>query len=153
GLAGYRVAYADEAHSDAEMVSTERESRQQRSRWERGRFQLVRTKTLPLLRRALSARSGVCLDLAFDLMVLPLSYVALDVVALFGLAAVALSSSRAFAPWLWVGVLCVVALLLHILRGWQLSGAGVRGLLDLLRAPFFMLWKILVLIGDRAPKE
>lgn len=153
GLAGYRVAYADEAHSDAEMVSTERESRQQRSRWERGRFQLARSKTLPLLRQALKTRSAVCLDLALDLMVLPLSYVTLNVVVLFGLVALARAGSRAFEPWLWVGVLCIVALLLHILRAWQLSDAGLRGLLDLLRSPFYLVWKILVLAGGRASKE
>src|SRR5262249_55167271 len=73
GMAGFRVAYADEAHSDAEMVSGEKESRKQRQRWERGRFQLMRSRTLPLLAHALATRSRLCLDLALDLLVLPLS--------------------------------------------------------------------------------
>jgi 4-amino-4-deoxy-L-arabinose transferase-like glycosyltransferase len=85
--------------------------------------------------------------------VLPLSYVTLNVVVLFGLVAPARAGSRAFEPWLWVGVLCIVALLLHILRAWQLSDAGLRGLLDLLRSPFYLVWKILVLAGGRASKE
>jgi len=37
--------------------------------------------------------------------------------------------------------MCVV---LYVLRGWQLSGAGLRGLADLLRAPFFVVWKLLL---------
>jgi cellulose synthase/poly-beta-1,6-N-acetylglucosamine synthase-like glycosyltransferase len=152
GLAGCRVAYADEAHSDAEMVSTEKDSRQQRRRWEQGRFQLIRSRTLPLLRQAVRGRSGICLDLALDLMILPLSYVALNVALLVGLAIIGMANGQ-FQSWLLVGLACVAALALHILRGWQLSGAGARGLLDLGRAPFFLLWKILVLLGRRAPRE
>jgi len=82
GMAGYRVAYADEAHSDADMASGEQVARKQRQRWEGGRFQLIRQKTLPLLGAALRQRSALCFDLALDLLVLPLSYVALNVVAL-----------------------------------------------------------------------
>src|SRR5262249_2668033 len=101
GMAGYRVAYADEAHADAEMVSGERDSRKQRQRWEQGRFSLVRTKTLPLLRQAIVGRSRVCLDLALDLMVLPLSYVVLNVVALLVTAVVLSSSEPRLGIWVW----------------------------------------------------
>jgi cellulose synthase/poly-beta-1,6-N-acetylglucosamine synthase-like glycosyltransferase len=151
GMAGFRVAYADEAHSDAEMVSGEKDSRKQRQRWERGRFQLMRSKTLPLLRQGLATRSRVCLDLALDLLVLPLSYVALNVVAFLVLAGVA--AGQVSAAWAWLAVGCCLALALHILRGWQLSGAGIRGLLDLGRAPFFLAWKLMVMLGGRESKE
>jgi cellulose synthase/poly-beta-1,6-N-acetylglucosamine synthase-like glycosyltransferase len=152
GMSGYRVAYADEAHADAEMVTGEKDARKQRQRWEQGRFQLVRAKTLPLLRRALVNRSAVCLDLALDLMVLPLSYVALNVAALVILAVVA-ASQGASQAWQWLGVGCVVSLLLYTMRGWQLSGAGLRGLLDLARVPFFLVWKIAVMARGRHSKE
>ena len=146
GLAGYRVAYADEAHSDAEMVTGERDARKQRQRWERGRFDLIRAKTLPLLLHAVRTRSRVCLDLALDLMVLPLSYVVLNIGALLVLAAVAGALHQVGSGvWLWVGFGCFAALALHILRGWQLSGAGLQGLVDLARAPFFLIWKIMVM--------
>src|SRR5665213_1591023 len=82
GLAGYRVAYADEAHSNAEMVTDENVASTQRRRWEDGRFQLIRSRTIPLLLTAVRRADAVCLDLALDLMVLPLSYVALNVVLL-----------------------------------------------------------------------
>jgi cellulose synthase/poly-beta-1,6-N-acetylglucosamine synthase-like glycosyltransferase len=153
GMAGFRVAYADEAHADAEMVSGEKDSRKQRQRWERGRFELVRKMTLPLLRQAVRKRSLVCLDLALDLMVLPLSYVVLNVVALMILATLAIASPPHVHAWMWLGIGCIGALLLHILRGWQLSGAGLQGLLDLARAPFFLLWKIMVMVGGRGSKE
>lgn len=151
GMAGFRVAYADEAHADAEMVSGEKDSRKQRQRWEHGRLQLTRSKTLPLLRQVLATRSRVCLDLALDLLVLPLSYVALNVVAFLVLAVVA--AGQVSAAWAWLAVGCCLALALHILRGWQLSGAGIRGLLDLGRAPFFLAWKLMVMLGGRESKE
>ena len=154
GLAGCRVAYADEAHSDAEMVSQEKDARKQRRRWESGRFALIRSNTLPLLRQALRKRSLVCLDLAFDLMVLPLSYVVLNVVALLLLAALfAVTGLQSGSVWLWLGAACACALMIYILRGWQLSGAGLQGLLDLARAPFFLVWKIVIMIRGRESNE
>ena len=71
------------------MESGEKTARRQRQRWEDGRFDLIRTQAVPLLRMALRRRSWVCLDLALDLLVPPLSYVALNVAALIGAAAIA----------------------------------------------------------------
>ena len=153
GMAGFRVAYADEAHSDAEMVSAESDARKQRQRWESGRFELVRKMTLPLLRQAVRGRSLVCLDLACDLMVLPLSYVVLNVVALLVLAAIAAALNPAAYVWIGLGYGCVAALVLHILRGWQLSGAGLQGLADLARAPFFLIWKVLIMLRRSSSRD
>jgi 1,2-diacylglycerol 3-beta-glucosyltransferase len=149
GLAGFRVAYADEADCNGEMASGEQSARSQRQRWERGRFQLMRSKTGLLLRTALRRRSAVCLDLALDLLVLPLSYVALTVVALMCVAAVGGLWVSDLQPWLRVGAICTAALVCYVLRGWQLSGIGLRGVLDLARAPTFLLWKLHVLIRGR----
>jgi cellulose synthase/poly-beta-1,6-N-acetylglucosamine synthase-like glycosyltransferase len=146
GMSGFRVGYADEAHSNADMVSGEKIARQQRQRWEHGRFQLIRAKSLPLLRAAFARRSAVCFDLALDLLVLPLSYVTLNVSALIVLAACATWWLPNFQPWLWLGIGCAAVLLLYVLRGWQLSGTGARGLLDLARAPGFLLWKLLLMV-------
>ena len=152
GLAGYRVAYADEAHSDADMVSGEKIASKQRQRWERGRFELIRTKTMELLAAAVRRRSAVCLDLALDLLVLPLSYVAIYAILIIVIATLLTLWSAAFQGWIWLGVACVSVLILYVLRGWQLSGIGARGLLDLARAPKFLLWK-LVLMAQRGKKS
>ncbi|GAC1630560.1 MAG: glycosyltransferase family 2 protein [Nevskia sp.] len=152
GLNGHRVHYADEAHSDADMVTNEETAGRQRQRWEGGRFQLIRSRTLPLLRAALAKRSAVCLDLAFDLLVLPLSYVTLNVVALLGLAVIAAGLWSGLLAWLWLALGCALALLLHVLRGWQLSGMGRQGLVDLARAPFFIAWKLAVVLQRQASK-
>lgn len=150
GLAGYRVHYADEAHVNAEMVSGEQAARSQRQRWEHGRLQLIRSKTMPLLRAA-AGGNFVCLDLLIDLFVLPLSYVALNVAALIGFAALATLWLPELDTWLTLGIACGMSLLLYVLRGWQLSGIGLIGLADLLRAPFFVLWKVLLML--RAPRS
>lgn len=146
GMAGVRVAYADEAHSNADMVAGEQVARKQRQRWESGRFQMVRAMTLPLLKASISRRSRVCLDLAVDLLVLPLSYVALNAVLLVALAAIAAAWFGESLVWLWIGVACTLALSAYVLRGWQLSGVGARGIVDLCRAPGFLVWKLLLLL-------
>ena len=81
GLAGHRVAYCDESCVDGEMVTTERAARSQRQRWEGGRFKLIREQVPALILAAAAHRSLVCLDLTVDLLVLPLSYIVLNVTA------------------------------------------------------------------------
>ena len=146
-MAGYRVQYADEAHSNADMVVGEEVARKQRQRWEGGRFQQVRAKTWPLLLSASTGRSAICMDLAVDLLVPPLSYVALNVGALI-LAAGLLSRWHAgFIAWFWLAWGLAASLGLYVLRGWQLSGVGSRGLLDLARGPGFLLWKLVLMMN------
>ncbi len=154
GLAGYRVAYADEAHCDAEMVVSEAVAAPQRARWEQGRFALVRSRTLPLLWKAIESPSKVCLDLAMDLLVLPISYVSMNIVLLLACA----SLSRAWTSdislnWLWLGVGCTLALTLYVVRGWQLSGIGLQGIADLARAPQFLLWKVRAILLRRRSQQ
>ena len=154
GLAGHRVAYADEAHAYSDMVASETIARAQRRRWEDGRFMLVRTRTLPLLALAMQRRCTLALDLAVDLLVLPLSYIVLNTVAfaILGVTGQALLRTSAAYPWLAGG--CVAALAAHVGRGWQLSGVGGRGAWDLVCVPWFLLWKIrLNLSGGRRSGE
>jgi 1,2-diacylglycerol 3-beta-glucosyltransferase len=153
GLAGYRVHYADETHVAAMMVSGEQAARTQRQRWEHGRQQLIRSKTITLLRTAIHHRSRICLDLALDLLVLPLSYVAVNVAVLIVLASLASWWDSSFDGWLWLGFGCGICLLLYVLRGWQLSNVGLRGLVDLARAPFFVVWKLWLMLRSHGTME
>lgn len=153
GEAGYRVHYAEEAHVYGEMVSSEQASRSQRKRWEGGRLQIARRHGPGLLARALLGRDRVLLDLAMDVLVPPLSFLAAATAA--GLCASALLAARGggSAPaWIWGA--CAAALIAYVVRGWQLSGTGARGLLDLLCAPAYLLWKArLLLRRDAAAKD
>jgi cellulose synthase/poly-beta-1,6-N-acetylglucosamine synthase-like glycosyltransferase len=149
GLAGERVFYVDEAAVAGQMVSSERAARSQRERWEQGRWQLVRSRTWPLLQAAVGSGGRVCLDLALDLLVPPLSQVAVNIVLLIGFAALAGLIDATLLSWFWLGLACAASVALYVLRGWQLSGVGWRGLVDLLRAPLFVVWKLAVLLRAR----
>jgi len=147
GLAGHRVHYAGEASADAEMASAEEIARSQRQRWADGRDDIIRSQALPLLMTGLRRRSRICLDLAADLLVPPLAKLALRVMAVIALAAAASAWQPSLAIWLWPGMLSTICLTLYVLRGWQLSGRGLAGLADLMRAPVFMLWKLRLLVS------
>lgn len=153
GLAGCRVHYADEARVDATMVAGEAASRSQRRRWEDGRRQLLRARLAPLLKAGVQPEGAVCRDLALDLLVPPLSYAALNVAALLVLAGAAMLWEPDLAPWWWLACACAAMLVAYVLRGWQLSGVGLRGLLDLLRAPWFMLWKLRLMLRPHDSTE
>lgn len=141
GLAGLRVAYAGEAAVDADMAGSEDIARRQRQRWEDGRLAQLRARALPLLVAAVRRRSAICLDLALDLLVLPLSYVALHLAA-FGVLAAAASVWRAAClPWLAAALLGGAALAGYVLRGAQLGG-GASGVLALRHAPRYVAWKL-----------
>jgi GT2 family glycosyltransferase len=142
GLAGYRVAYCDESDVNGKMVTSEQASRSQRQRWEGGRIGLIREKVPALLREAVARRSLICLDLALDLLVLPLSYVAINVVGIIVVGALVPGDYR--LTLLTVGCIDLLALVAYVGRGWMLSGVGIVGIWDLLRVPGFLFWKLLI---------
>ena len=150
GEAGFAVRYAGEAHVYGEMVTTEKASRSQRKRWEGGRLQIARAHGRRLLLEAVRRRDKVLLDLALDVLVPPLSWVAALVAAGTCLSALLAAKGSALPLALWGA--CALALLLYVLRAWQLSGTGARGLLDLLFAPFYVGWKASLLLR-RAPRR
>lgn len=150
GLAGQRVAFAEEASANADMVSSSAIARRQRQRWEGGRMDTMRRYAMPALRAAWCDRSAIKLDLALDLLVLPLSYVALNVGGLVVLASTAVAFHVPFGGFfLATAATCLAALVLHVLRGWSVSGTGWRGLTALAHVPFYILWKIVVMLGSK----
>lgn len=144
GEAGYRVHHVAEAEVRGDMAEREGASRAQRRRWERGRRALARAYGPRLLAKGIRRRDPVLLDLAMDVLVPPLATLVLA--ALLGTAA---GLARALLggpvwpaiPWL----AACAALLIYVLRGWALSGAGARGLVDLfVLAPAYVAWKIVL---------
>jgi hypothetical protein len=143
GLAGYRVGYCDESHVNGEMVTSEHAARSQRQRWEGGRIGLIREKVPALFRAVVARRSLVCLDLALDLLVLPLAYVFVNVVGIVAIGALNPDGFR--SALLTVGLIDLLALAVYVCRGWMLSGIGIVGFSDLLRVPVFLFWKLLII--------
>jgi cellulose synthase/poly-beta-1,6-N-acetylglucosamine synthase-like glycosyltransferase len=151
GLGGCRVAYTEDAQVDGEMVTSAAAAKSQRQRWEGGRLKLIAAKLPPLARAVLTRGDGVCLDLALDLLVLPLSYLVLTVLA-FAVAGLLLGGT-ARNPVLGLAAADTAILVLYVMRGWQLSEVGARGLLDLARAPAFILWKLLLMVSGRRVQQ
>ncbi len=152
GKGGHRVHFVGESHVLGEMAASEKASVSQRRRWEGGRIALLKQHAWPLLRGGLGG-DRVQLDLAFDLLVPPLTYiVALSLVGT--IAAVALSihvGHATTAMWLWL--LTCAFLGAYLVRGIVLAGVGFRGALALLWAPFYMIWKIGLLLRKPAHKK
>lgn len=153
GLAGHRVHYVDEVQVLGEMPSSATAARSQRRRWEGGRFALARTHVPRLLGLAVKRRDPLLLDLAMDLIVPPLSYLALAslVGAVWsGLAfSYGIGGRSAFVLW----ATSAACLLVYVGRGWALSGVGARGFVDLARAPFYLLWKVSMLFERAQPAK
>lgn len=149
GRAGHRVWYVDEADVRGEMVTSEAASRSQRVRWESGRKVMVRQQGFALLRDGLKQKNRVLVDLAFDLLVPPLSYVALGSVAVLigGLVLFWLGGTGATLS---AGAACVSWVALYVLRGWSVSQTGVRGLFALVTAPLYVFWKVALMRRQRA---
>ena len=140
GEAGYRVYYTDEAHVYGEMVTTSAAANTQRRRWEEGRKQLVQQHARRLLKAGL--RDRVLLDLGLDLIIPPLSTIAVGLAV--GEAVAVTASVVAGAPGLaasafGVGLASVGA---YVMRGWSVSGTGLRGLVDLGLSPAYVAWKL-----------
>jgi cellulose synthase/poly-beta-1,6-N-acetylglucosamine synthase-like glycosyltransferase len=151
GLAGHRVHYAGEAQVFGQMVSSERASRSQRERWEAGRAALARKQVGSLFWRSLRTRSLVLFDLAMDLFVPPLTYVALAAMG-GALASVAWCTFGYRAWWPVVpSVVAVVCLAWYVMRGVWLSGVGWRAVPDLAWAPVYMIWKVALAV--RSPRS
>jgi len=94
----------------------------------------------------------VCLDLALEILVPPLSYVFINIVFFMVAAGIAKVFVPSMWPWLLLSALSAMSLIMYVMRGWQLSGVGMRGLLDLARVPSFVLWKLLVMLRKRGPE-
>lgn len=153
GRAGYRVHYAWEAEVLGEMVSSEKAARSQRRRWEGGRMAMAKLHGLPLLKDAVRRRSRLFLDLAMDVLVPPLSYVALGTIAVTVAAAGLALWSHSVPVSASVAAACCLLLGAYVLRGWWVSGVGWRGVGAMARAPVYILWKVVLMVRRNPSKN
>jgi 1,2-diacylglycerol 3-beta-glucosyltransferase len=149
GLAGHRVHFAAEAQVLGDMAVGGEAASVQRRRWEGGRLEMATRFGMPILWKGLTAGDRILVDLGLDLLVPPFAYLAAAAVA--GTAASVGASwvaGRTLWPvWPWAASL--LALFLYVARGWWLSGTGVRGLLGLAGGPFYLVWKLGLLLRSR----
>ena len=147
GLAGIRVEYIDEAEVLSSMDTDATGVASQRNRWEQGRSSLPQAFSPVLLAPFPANTRALRWDLGLDLLVPPLATIGLAVALLFSVSyagLLVLPASPVPVAFLFAVALASAALGLHVARGWQLSGTGRRGLLDLASAPRFALWKLML---------
>lgn len=144
GLSGVRIAFSQDAEVRGEMVSSAQDSVSQRKRWEGGRFLLIKQYLPKLLKSALEQRSKMQFDLALDLLVPPLSSIAvlLTIGVLLETTQFIFFGQMHYSVYLWLAAL--MGFLLYVLRGVQHSGLGVYGFAVLAYAPFYIIWKLLI---------
>jgi cellulose synthase/poly-beta-1,6-N-acetylglucosamine synthase-like glycosyltransferase len=139
---GHRIWYVDEADVVGDMPASECASRSQRQRWEGGRWKLAKQHGLRILREATRKRDRVLFEMAVDLLVPPLTTIALTSLAGTLASGMAVASGAAspivLVPW-GASVLMLGA---YVARGVVLSGTGLRGFIDLATAPAYVAWKV-----------
>ncbi len=139
-MQGIRVEYNPSAKVAGEMASGSYAARTQRSRWEGGRFGLLRTYGWRLLRRSLRRDGWPYADALLDLAVPPLAMLVLLIVAFLGVSLL----MHPVLSWVAASYLLVVAA--YVAAGLVLRGEPWAVWSALLRAPFFVLWKIPVYV-------
>lgn len=152
---GVRVGYAPEARVRAQMPTTAAQAGSQRSRWERGRFRMVRERALPLLGEGLRTRNRLLLDMGFDLLVPPLAELGALLVLWCGLVLLGLKLSLLPTPqiWLFAASASLLGLLVYILGGLRVAGAPPEAYAALLRAPFYAVWKFVLLLSGQGRRK
>ncbi len=130
--AGRRVEFADETTVRADMPVSGPGVETQRARWEGGRFRMIRETAPALLKEILGGRPQL-IELLFELLLLPLAFHA---VLLLGALIIPSGPSQTYAL---IGLAFVVV---HVLSGILVGGGGIRDVLALLTAPFYVLWKV-----------
>jgi 1,2-diacylglycerol 3-beta-glucosyltransferase len=149
-LHGLRVRYVPEALVLAQMPVTAGQAASQRARWEGGRYRLFRERALPLLTEGLRRRNLPLFDAGFALCVPPLAELA-ALLLLWGALIAAGSHWHLLLAVRWqVGLfaLTLLGFLTYVLGGLRVAGASHEVYGALLRAPFYIVWKLaLSLVG------
>lgn len=133
--AGKRVQFANRAVVRGAMPSAGKGVETQRSRWEGGRLRILRERTLGLFSDVMHGRLRAVEPL-LDLLLLPLAFhVTLLVVA---------ASAPCF-PVRMIGMLGLAVVAMHLFVAIFVGGGSWRDVASLLAAPFYIVWKLLLI--------
>jgi cellulose synthase/poly-beta-1,6-N-acetylglucosamine synthase-like glycosyltransferase len=139
--AGIRVRYAAEASALAEQPTSLQQAYSQSLRWERSRLPMLLTSGPHLLLQAIRRRDPGPLDTLAEQFVPPLSLLAGSTMFVFLLAAVfRMPAALVLASCLVLGETA------YVLIGLLLAGAKRSLYLALLRAPFYVVWKLWTIV-------
>jgi len=133
--AGRRVVFVDEALVYGDMPVAGAGVKTQRARWEGGRFRMMAEKTPLLAGEVLRGRVALFEPL-LDLLLLPLAF---HVVLLLAATATPFWLARG------LGLAGLATVVLHLFAAIRVGGGGAREVAVLLAAPFYVLWKLMLI--------
>ena len=133
--AGRQVRFVDTTSVYGDMPAAGAGVETQRTRWEGGRFRMLREKTPRLVGKILRGRLSF-LEPCLDLLLLPLAF---HVALLMIVAATPFWPLRVFA-FTSLGIVVV-----HLAAAIAVTGGGLEDVAALLAAPFYIVWKILLI--------
>jgi cellulose synthase/poly-beta-1,6-N-acetylglucosamine synthase-like glycosyltransferase len=133
--AGIRVVFADAVTVKADMPTGGAGARTQRARWEGGRFRMAMNSVPTLVKDVLHGRLRM-IEPLLDLLLPPLAFYLLLVLATL---AIPYTPTRIYA----ICALGVTAF--HVAAAIYVGGGGVRELTALAAAPFYVLWKAMLI--------
>src|ERR1700690_379004 len=133
--AGKRVQFADRAIVRGVMPSAGKGVETQRSRWEGGRLRILRERTPGLALDVLSGRLRA-LEPLFDLLLLPLA---------FHVTLLVLAASTPYWIVRATGLVGLAMVATHLIVAIIVGGGSWRDFVALLAAPFYVLWKLLLI--------
>ncbi len=150
-LKSIRVVFAPDARVSVQLHSDLSGSKGQRLRWDMGKFQ-VRDKYLPLLfKEFLKTRDLSYLDSMMELMLPPFSIFFVGVCGLFLLYLVLDFHRPDFLFWIWTSAMA--GLFIYTLMGLISAGANKKIYYYLFYAPFFMLWRLWIVMVEHIKRE
>jgi cellulose synthase/poly-beta-1,6-N-acetylglucosamine synthase-like glycosyltransferase len=132
---GRRVVFLEQTTVFGEMPVGGQGVKTQRSRWEGGRLRMLMQQGPALLGDVIRGRWR-CLEPLFELLLLPLAFHML-------LLLVALCSPQPFVRGLAIAGIAIV--LFHLVVTMIVGKGGWRDLAALVSAPFYILWKLLLI--------
>jgi cellulose synthase/poly-beta-1,6-N-acetylglucosamine synthase-like glycosyltransferase len=132
---GRRIVFADSTRVRAEMPTSGRAAATQRARWEGGRLRIA-IQNLPRLARGAISGQPHLIEPALELLLMPLA-LHVSILGLTALMPAALARIYAF-----LGLALVV---LHVTAGIIVGGGSGSDFAALLRAPFYVVWKLAAL--------
>jgi cellulose synthase/poly-beta-1,6-N-acetylglucosamine synthase-like glycosyltransferase len=132
---GRRVAFVDQTTVLGEMPVQGQGVKTQRSRWEGGRLRMLFEKSPMLARSVLRGRLNM-LEPLLELLLLPLA---------FHVALLAVAISTPLTAARYIGVCGAAIVLLHLIAAIVVGGGTWRDAATLLVAPFYILWKLMLI--------
>jgi cellulose synthase/poly-beta-1,6-N-acetylglucosamine synthase-like glycosyltransferase len=143
-LNGIRIYFAPEARNYSVVAETFDEGKIQRSRWDTGKLYVCKRYLMPLIRKTFRDGDMACFNMILELIIPPFSLFAVLITTFFSLFALFVFEEFDALAGIWACV--VVALFGYILLGLVVARGSWRIYMNLVYAPFYVVWRIRALV-------